>query len=767
MNSIYQLLPFSEIKHKLPADCWAYECNQKNDGEFENEQVLYFDGDTQLEHLNLDDVLSLQEKDESEYIFMVVVEGSLTIDSHIYNEDTDGATGLVVLGNLKAKNVIVGGQEIYVTGNLEVSELFWGDYNHGSLKVSGSIAAQAFISTDYSFDANRFRQKDRVQGSYWLWDEQDIMDNVVLSELLEEECLILDNDDPIICRETILEYFETGRPVLKIVEVESVPFVFENRVFNDANLQRLWQSPLFMYALPADAADGIKTIEYWRADGFKRVAVTKNKPYAGRIYFQQQDKAILIGYAPVKNNDSSNEAGYQPGLAVRTVFANVKEDAQSGWENYNPDLASHQVFKQMAESFWNQLLDEWSEIEYWQNKFVQTITTEKIEQLLALPMVKEQYSNSDDEDDDTEGLWEGLYHWQFTQGNEEEGDDPRVSIFRQLTTGRDDEENFEIYHFDIETLSNNEPGIVLYTQDGDGEAYKINIVPIDNVEAYRNAIRYFEMMYRRMSRLNEAYFEEKKDAIDAMDDIGTDTRSIVKEMMSMSSEEWLAKQDAAIDGLPDSNEPFLWQGHTFTRISARQARELLQAIPYEDYNLWDGQWVKPDPGYPWLLAEGDVTIDSLWLFGVVNEHLSIGGIIIGGNLTVKHYIDGSGGTACPPLCVLGDVTTTAACFSEIGHFILGNLHADILIGEYNDGFLAVKGDLYSKTIYTNEYPMHVSGRLYANLVLGDTLFVKYVKIEPAILSLENVFVPDVIEASNTLAYETLFQHVQEGENVLL
>ncbi|RNL80576.1 hypothetical protein ED312_19255, partial [Sinomicrobium pectinilyticum] len=92
--------------------------------------------------------------------------------------------------NLQADNIVVGGQEIYVAGDLTVKGLFWGDYNHGDLVVTGEIAVLVFISTDYNFDHKRFEAGDRVRVAYWLWDEtEDEFDREQLEALFRPECL--------------------------------------------------------------------------------------------------------------------------------------------------------------------------------------------------------------------------------------------------------------------------------------------------------------------------------------------------------------------------------------------------------------------------------------------------------------------------------------------------------------------------------------------------------------------------------------------------
>ena len=109
----------------LPNNCWAVTRNAANTGEFEGENVLFYEGDLTLDSLNLDSCETLTPALASgETIFLILVTGNLNIKQFIYNKNTDGATGLVVLGNLQAQNMQVGGQEVYVAGNMHVSELF-------------------------------------------------------------------------------------------------------------------------------------------------------------------------------------------------------------------------------------------------------------------------------------------------------------------------------------------------------------------------------------------------------------------------------------------------------------------------------------------------------------------------------------------------------------------------------------------------------------------------------------------------------------------
>ena len=109
-----------------------------------NEWVRVVEEDTVLADLPLD----LVPNDATiAYIFM----GHLTVLGPIWNENTEGAISLMVFKNLKAQNVAVGGQEIYVKGNLDVEELLCGSYNHGTMTVKGDVKARYVLDDDYTF----------------------------------------------------------------------------------------------------------------------------------------------------------------------------------------------------------------------------------------------------------------------------------------------------------------------------------------------------------------------------------------------------------------------------------------------------------------------------------------------------------------------------------------------------------------------------------------------------------------------------------------
>ncbi len=115
MQPSFQYTTFKEVKHLFPQKTWAYWRNEKHGGEFEDEVIAFVDGDLELDNLNLDApqlAFHNRFKDYETYLkqescFIILIKGSLRA-KNIFNEETDGSTGLVVLGDVETDNIVVG-----------------------------------------------------------------------------------------------------------------------------------------------------------------------------------------------------------------------------------------------------------------------------------------------------------------------------------------------------------------------------------------------------------------------------------------------------------------------------------------------------------------------------------------------------------------------------------------------------------------------------------------------------------------------------------
>jgi hypothetical protein len=115
----------------------------------DDDQVLFFDGDTSLDTLALD-----FDSNDTGTAHHIIVNGSLRVNGPIANSETDGAVSLFVLGNLSADSIAIGGQVVWVKGNVEVNSVCLGEYNHGEMLIEGDFNAALVICDDYHFGVN-------------------------------------------------------------------------------------------------------------------------------------------------------------------------------------------------------------------------------------------------------------------------------------------------------------------------------------------------------------------------------------------------------------------------------------------------------------------------------------------------------------------------------------------------------------------------------------------------------------------------------------
>ena len=129
---MFTLRKFADIKHH----CWCRQRREFAAGGFDDEWVLHATGPVQLAQLDLaqPDVPGLQLPDGAS-VFLVLVQADADIGQLLSPGDDTGTAGLMVLGDLRLSNALLGGQELYVSGDLHVAELLWGNYNHGDLVV--------------------------------------------------------------------------------------------------------------------------------------------------------------------------------------------------------------------------------------------------------------------------------------------------------------------------------------------------------------------------------------------------------------------------------------------------------------------------------------------------------------------------------------------------------------------------------------------------------------------------------------------------------
>lgn len=510
------IVKYDEIRHLIPEKS-MYAPFNGSESEIAEEYVFYCEGDLDLEALlDLDDPLKclIGGNVPDVFIYFILVTGNCRIRNSC-NRVTDGATGLVVLGNLKADNIVVGGQEIYVVGHMTCKELFWGDYNHGNLNVEGAIRAKVLMITDYGVDFERFTSGEHITTECLLWDEiadTDDFENpepirsTFLPEFVAEEIEVIDDlyswkDRLNYCK--IFEALESGKPLIREkIEKESketaIPFFFTDDAISAKNLQRFGDSNVLTGFVPQKGQEQV--LEYWEGDSFYRVLVEIGQPFSYCVYVQyKQEHACMVYFSNHKGGIWERIMGkkhYKLAMAFRQF-------PDGDWLLLNNSAPL--TYRLFLKERWKKLLEHYSEMVWYRKQFDKKVSREILESILNLPLIREKYSNYYSVEEDSR-IWFRDFQWQFRQQDAEPGACPRIGIIKETQDG-----SFDFYHFDLIETIDGRLAPVLFTQDQNGydaEAYEVLIL---EREKYKKAIRYFEILERVIFEMNKQYLQEQED----------------------------------------------------------------------------------------------------------------------------------------------------------------------------------------------------------------------------------------------------------------
>ncbi|PUZ22504.1 SMI1 / KNR4 family (SUKH-1) [Chitinophaga costaii] len=504
MSPIFQIKKFSEIIHLLPNNSLGVQRWEYDQESCKNEMVAFAEENISLENLTLDFLDLNIEVDNNavlDQIDMILIKGNIKV-KNISNSETDGAVSLIVLGNLDADNIVVGGQEIYVTGNLTVQDLFWGDYNHGQLNVDGFISAKVFMASDYHFNYERFYNNDNVQVGLLLNDHDVIGDysRELMQTAFLEECLLQEDE----VEEDIYSYknwintaklfnrLEENLPVLlgeiKVHPGDTIPFIFEDEYLTDINLDRFRTSRLF--SLFGGPNSNLKELEFRNESTYIRVRAQPNKPFSTNIYLTYKEEyAVMIFYF-------SHEENIKRAIAHQSLIGEDKD-----WHILDFKHSS-KIVKDFIEAGWKYLLQAFSAAEYYQQQFSEQVTVQEINQILALPIVKSKYSDYYNEDEHS--LYVGNIMIQFRQQDNKAHGCPRICIIKTLPFNHE-AEKYVFYHLDILQNESGQDTVQLRTQDEDGYESTVYAVSITNTNMYKEAIKYFTQLKKKILKENQEF----------------------------------------------------------------------------------------------------------------------------------------------------------------------------------------------------------------------------------------------------------------------
>lgn len=427
---VFTTMPLADAAATLlPEDAHLKSPAESKKATASEDRIAVHQGDLTLDFLLLDDLGDLFGE---EGVCSLLVQGNLNV-RFLYNESTDAAVNLVVLGNLHAQNMAVGGQQIYVRGNLEVDELLWGGYNHGDLHVKGDATGKVLLLTDeYHFRVDgttAFSETISGAGGEVHFDFR--LQHTFIPDVMYEPPLDYENGRYHLIRQSVAGCWQEGKTVLR--QPPALAFPFGDGAINEANIKRLAASAVMPF--------NDNKYEYWLNDLFFRVV----KPHPGHehaysVYMERKEQYAVWIQLKEQHGDIQ--------VAGRMM---VGEDTR--W--YYLDQGAPQHFHFLLHNGWRALLFSVTEYEYHWQQLKGTVTVEKAEELLALPVAKRYPFYS------TENyFWHGDYAYQFRQADDEFNGQtypPQLIIYWEHPVLQDDYESFT---FRIETNDRGEKAVL-------------------------------------------------------------------------------------------------------------------------------------------------------------------------------------------------------------------------------------------------------------------------------------------------------------------
>ncbi|MQY46506.1 hypothetical protein GAO09_10665 [Rhizobiales bacterium RZME27] len=492
---------FSEVRHLLPQDCWAIK-SERAGREFENETVLMLEGDHRLASLDLDDPLGTDD-----HVFLVFIRGALTVDGTIRNQDTEGASGLIVDGNLTCRNAVVGGQQIYVSGNFNVQDLFWGDYNHGELLVKGNASARLFLTTEqYSFSISGVSNFER-----WIFDRDGdegwrLDDPDALGDFIDSTFITDDDDSAPLARDEILSALRAGQVVIQAPQQaesgSTVHDIFPDQNVIPDNIRRVAAADNLVAGGDDDA---LGSLEFWSDDLFIRLMLLpdgKNAPER-KLYFQLDEKiAVLVGLfnrpptflgrvtAAIKSL-----VGQPREQHLIKLWRNVEDEGTWAYLDTSAPAEVHDLVQRGWDTAMQSVVNR--------RRVRKDLDPGTLRGLLALPLA-EPYD--DFYDDDRNGLWVGSLYCSFRQADAKPGDTQMLRV----TASEDDT---DLVFFEIVQMADgSECVLIKHMDDLDEEEYTYPWLA--GGDALDTALRMFAAAKRNLERGNKALLRGERVADD-------------------------------------------------------------------------------------------------------------------------------------------------------------------------------------------------------------------------------------------------------------
>lgn len=724
---------YEEVKKLIPEDL-----NLVNYGNLESgSSFLLINGDYETENIDLDaPFISFENRNQyysaylkQESALAIIINGNFTV-KNIYNHNTDGAMGLVVLGNLKADNMLVGGQEIYVEKNLQVKELFWGDYNHGDLTVKGKIKVNYFLQTDEYHIPETISdegQEEDIQINHLFLDsmltenpmeflDQFFVDEIIRDAEEEEEdwytwLQFLDRSKAIellIANKSIV--YELPKEIVK----EEIPKLFSDASFsNEEDLQN--QVPNFdklMDLIPEH--DPEQVFRTSLVDDSFPCQVFISRPHLSQSGSKVDTAIIVYGndgseffFWKRQMNPLKRLVGKNPPLIA--YYKNVDLNVFSPISIFQkPDLV------RIMQLLWIEILERAEKGVYYFKEFEKNVKAEEVLKLIQLPIVQEKYYDWFDADKNS--FWRGSYDFCFRIPGTR---DKQLAILKVGTENKESE-SFDMISYEYVIKLDENPNKVYFrfrnTQEEDVKIdryseYGVNVSLFDS-HLVVEGLKRFKLALKSVPAENDEYLVNKE-------------REVKEKQVELEKIEQLRQQKF----IKPYNKMMV-DGIEFQVLDIHEAHQLISELTdLEDnliYNVYEDSWRFPtyvDNAF-FLYTNHEVEVEKLELVYSTDDNpdVFVLGYIFGENLTSKSYISAYDMDNSPALIALSDVKAQNIDLFGNVHYIGGNVDCEVLMGKYNHGELYVKGNLKANFAYADDMRFYIANVDELQYSYGETIY---------------------------------------------
>ncbi|WP_245237821.1 hypothetical protein [Paenibacillus etheri] len=148
---------------------------------------------------------------------------------------------------MNAKNIAVGGQEIYVSGNLMIEEILCGSYNHGETIVKGDLSAAVLVQDDeYSFKVDGHKS---IACLVNVWEGDGVFQELpvdIHEVLIDEVFLDMEEEEADFSFGTLVTVIKEERSALKKINEsptrkKAAHLYFTHITINEENILKLTQ----------------------------------------------------------------------------------------------------------------------------------------------------------------------------------------------------------------------------------------------------------------------------------------------------------------------------------------------------------------------------------------------------------------------------------------------------------------------------------------------------------------------------------------------